>query len=156
MTTRVLTEAIFLPLAGAAAILVIRSDRLARWLALLTTIATFAVSMPLYLGFDQTSDALQFVETAQSFHCGSASTASHAGLDELEERPGEGAETLVSARSLRGGSGVVVTAETVVQDRPRVGRDGGRPPFVVRRRILDRRGDQLQRPALLAPPGGEE
>jgi NADH-quinone oxidoreductase subunit M len=46
---------------GAAAILLCR-ERLARWIALATTLVTFAVSVPLYLGFDKTSSALQFVE----------------------------------------------------------------------------------------------
>ena len=38
------------------------NDRLARWIALATTLATLAVSVPLYLEFDKTSSALQFVE----------------------------------------------------------------------------------------------
>ena len=42
--------------------LLLRSDRLARWIALVTTLTTLAVSVPLYLGFDKTSSALQFVE----------------------------------------------------------------------------------------------
>jgi NADH-quinone oxidoreductase subunit M len=58
----VLTVTTFLPLLGAVVIL-LAGDRLARWIALLTTLATFAVSMPLYTGFDRTSAALQFVET---------------------------------------------------------------------------------------------
>ena len=37
-------------------------ERLARWIALVTTLATLAVSAPLYLHFDKTSSALQFVE----------------------------------------------------------------------------------------------
>ena len=62
MTTYpILTVTIFLPLAGAAAILLF-SDRLARWIGLATTLATLAVSAPLYLRFDRSSSALQFVE----------------------------------------------------------------------------------------------
>ncbi|MGH2396567.1 MAG: complex I subunit 4 family protein, partial [bacterium] len=57
----VLTATTFLPLVGAAAILLCR-ERLARWLALATTLTTLAVSAPLYLRFDKTSSALQFVE----------------------------------------------------------------------------------------------
>jgi NADH-quinone oxidoreductase subunit M len=53
----------FLPLAGAAAILVF-PERLARWLALLTTLTTLVVSVPLYLHFDRTSSAVQFVDAA--------------------------------------------------------------------------------------------
>jgi NADH-quinone oxidoreductase subunit M len=52
----------FLPLAGAAIILLAREGR-ARWLALATTLATLIVSTPLYLDFDKTSSALQFVES---------------------------------------------------------------------------------------------
>jgi NADH-quinone oxidoreductase subunit M len=57
----VLSLSIFLPLVGAAAILAF-SDRMARWLGLGTTVATLAVSLPLYVGFDKSSSALQFVE----------------------------------------------------------------------------------------------
>ncbi|MSO56759.1 MAG: NADH-quinone oxidoreductase subunit M [Acidobacteria bacterium] len=57
----VLTASTFLPLIGAALIFA-SPERLARWIALLTTLATLAVSAPLYLRFDKTSGALQFVE----------------------------------------------------------------------------------------------
>jgi NADH-quinone oxidoreductase subunit M len=60
-TYPVLTVTTFLPLAGAAAIIFCR-EKLARWIALATTLATLAVSAPLYLHFDKTSSALQFVE----------------------------------------------------------------------------------------------
>ena len=63
ITYPVLTVTTFLPLVGAAAILLF-GDRLARWMALATTLATLAVSAPLYLFFDKTSSALQFVEVA--------------------------------------------------------------------------------------------
>ena len=63
MTTYpILTATTFLPLAGAAAILLF-SARLARWIALATTLTTLAVSVPLYLRFDKSSSALQFVES---------------------------------------------------------------------------------------------
>ena len=58
----VLTATTFLPLAGAVLILLVGSDRLARLIALATTLATVAVSAPLYLYFDKGSSALQFVE----------------------------------------------------------------------------------------------
>ncbi len=62
MTTYpVLTATTFLPLVGAVVIL-LTGDRLARWIALGTTLLTLAVSLPLYFGFDKTSGALQFVE----------------------------------------------------------------------------------------------
>ncbi len=63
MTTYpILTVTTFLPLIGVAAIFLFR-ERMARWLGLAATLATLAVSVPLYLGFDKTSSALQFVET---------------------------------------------------------------------------------------------
>lgn len=58
----ILTATTLMPLVGAVAILVSR-ERLARWLALLTTLATFVLSLPLYLRFDRTSSAVQFAET---------------------------------------------------------------------------------------------
>jgi NADH-quinone oxidoreductase subunit M len=58
----VLSVTTFLPLAGAAIILLSR-ERFARWFALVTTLLTLAASLPLYLGFDKTSTALQFVES---------------------------------------------------------------------------------------------
>ncbi len=65
MTTYpVLTATTFLPLVGAAVILLVGSGRLARWLALATTLATLEVSVPLYLSFNKGPHAppLQFVE----------------------------------------------------------------------------------------------
>ena len=59
-----LTVTVFLPLVGVAVILLSRSDRLARWIALATTFATLAVSAPLYWNFDKASSALQFVDSA--------------------------------------------------------------------------------------------
>ena len=44
----VLTATTFLPLVGAALILLIDKERLARWIALATTAATMALSAPLY------------------------------------------------------------------------------------------------------------
>jgi NADH-quinone oxidoreductase subunit M len=61
-TFPILSVTTFLPLAGGAAIFLC-SERLARWLALAVTLATLAVSVPLYLHFDKTSGALQFVES---------------------------------------------------------------------------------------------
>ena len=54
----------FLPLAGAVLILILRKQALARWLALGTTLATAAVSIPIHIGFDKSSKGLQFVELA--------------------------------------------------------------------------------------------
>jgi NADH-quinone oxidoreductase subunit M len=60
----ILTAATFLPLVGAVAILFFRGERLARWIALGTSLATLAVSAPLYWRFDKTATALQFVDSA--------------------------------------------------------------------------------------------
>lgn len=60
----VLTATTFLPLVGAVSILLLGSERLSRWIALATTLATLAVSAPLYWRFDKASSALQFVESA--------------------------------------------------------------------------------------------
>ncbi len=63
MTTYpILTVTTFLPLAGAAASLLFAA-RYARWIGLSTTLATLGVSTPLYLQFDKSSTALQFVES---------------------------------------------------------------------------------------------
>ena len=61
----VLTATTFLPIVGAAAILLFAGKRQARWIALATTLATLAVSTPLYLHFEKASSALQFVESAE-------------------------------------------------------------------------------------------
>ncbi len=61
----VLTATTFLPIVGAAAILLFASERHARWIALATTLATLAVSTPLYWHFEKASSALQFVESAE-------------------------------------------------------------------------------------------
>jgi NADH-quinone oxidoreductase subunit M len=64
----VLTVITFLPTLGAVAILLFRGHpedtRLARWIALATSLATLAASAPLYLRFDKASSALQFAESA--------------------------------------------------------------------------------------------
>jgi NADH-quinone oxidoreductase subunit M len=60
----VLTVTTFLPVVGAAVVLLLGSERSARWIALASTLATFAVSSPLYVQFDKSSTALQFVESA--------------------------------------------------------------------------------------------
>ena len=63
MTTfPILTVITFLPLLAGAAIFLCGA-RVARWLALAGSLATLAVSVPLYLLFDRTSTGLQFVET---------------------------------------------------------------------------------------------
>ena len=63
MTGYHLTATTFLPVVGAVVILLVGSERLARWIALAATVATLAVSVPLYRDFDKASSALQFVES---------------------------------------------------------------------------------------------
>jgi len=63
MTGYHLTATTFLPLVGAVLILLVGSERRARWIALAATVATLAVSVPLYRYFDKASSALQFVES---------------------------------------------------------------------------------------------
>jgi NADH-quinone oxidoreductase subunit M len=63
----VLSVTIFLPLVGALFILALRGDdeatrRNARWIALWTTVATFAVSLVLVFGFDRGVPGFQFIE----------------------------------------------------------------------------------------------
>ena len=58
----VLTVTTFLPLAGALLILLIRNDILIKWIALVTTVATFIISLPIYTHFDKTTYKMQFVE----------------------------------------------------------------------------------------------
>ncbi|MGH7211038.1 MAG: NADH-quinone oxidoreductase subunit M, partial [Acetobacteraceae bacterium] len=65
-----LTLITFLPLVGTAAILVLRGDsedvaRNARWIALWTSLATFALSLALWAYFDPTRPDFQFVEQAE-------------------------------------------------------------------------------------------
>ena len=60
----VLTAITFLPLVGAVVVLFFAGERHARWIALVTTLATLVVSAPLYRSFDKSSGALQFVESA--------------------------------------------------------------------------------------------
>ena len=55
----------FLPLVGAVVIMLVGSQRMARWIALATTLATLAVSVPLYWSFDKASSTLQFVDRAE-------------------------------------------------------------------------------------------
>ena len=63
MTTYpILSMITFLPVLAGAAIFVC-SERVARWLALAGSLATLAISAPLYSHFDKSSTGLQFVES---------------------------------------------------------------------------------------------
>ena len=60
-----LSVAIWLPIAGGAAVLATGGDhnaRFARYLALAVAVLAFVVTVPLYLGFDDSTPAMQFVE----------------------------------------------------------------------------------------------
>lgn len=59
----ILTLIAFLPLIGALVILFLRNNTLVRWASLITTVATFVVSLPLYKHFDKTTYKMQFVES---------------------------------------------------------------------------------------------
>ena len=53
---------IFLPLAGATLIALMRDEQWIRWLTLGVTVADFFLSLPLWTRFDTTTHAMQFVE----------------------------------------------------------------------------------------------
>lgn len=58
---------IYLPLLGLLALLAVRNDKLVRWIALATTLATFALSVPLMLNFDASaSGTAQFLTQSGS------------------------------------------------------------------------------------------
>ena len=58
----ILTWTVFLPLIGALLLLFMRNDSLVRWTALLFTIVTFIISLPLLGNFDKSTHKMQFVE----------------------------------------------------------------------------------------------
>jgi NADH-quinone oxidoreductase subunit M len=63
MIPHLLTYLLFLPLLGAAAVLLFRRNLdAARWIGLMTSIAVFALSLPLFFGYDDGNPAMQFVE----------------------------------------------------------------------------------------------
>jgi len=61
----ILSLTTFLPLLGVALIFISRGDATARMIALLTSLATFAVSIYMYCYFDKSSAEFQFVEARQ-------------------------------------------------------------------------------------------
>jgi NADH-quinone oxidoreductase subunit M len=66
MNSYLLSLAIWVPIIGAVPVLVLGSGRrdMVRWLALAVAIASFAVTLPLYTGFDRQFVGMQFVEMA--------------------------------------------------------------------------------------------
>ena len=61
----ILSYVTFLPLVGAFLILITGSENNARWVALWTTLATFVISLPIWLYFDNSQAGFQFVEKAE-------------------------------------------------------------------------------------------
>lgn len=64
MNAHLLSLAIWVPILGAIPVLLLGSNRRfwVRWLALAVAVAGFAVTLPLYTGFDATQAGMQFVE----------------------------------------------------------------------------------------------
>ncbi|MEO6667652.1 MAG: NADH-quinone oxidoreductase subunit M [Nitrospiria bacterium] len=58
----ILSLVVFMPVVGALAALFLRSEVLVRWLALGTALLTFVASLPLWMAFDRTTHAFQFIE----------------------------------------------------------------------------------------------
>jgi NADH-quinone oxidoreductase subunit M len=66
LTSHLLSLLIWLPVLGGVFVLLIGDSRIrvARWTSLAIALATFAISLPLYAGFDGSTAAFQFVERA--------------------------------------------------------------------------------------------
>ncbi len=64
MHSSLLSVLTWLPIAGGIVVMLVGDSRasIARWLALAIALAALAASVPLYLGFDTSTAALQFVE----------------------------------------------------------------------------------------------
>lgn len=58
----ILTVTTFLPLAGAFFLLLLRREALIKWFAFGITVATFLVSLPIYVHFDKATYRMQFAE----------------------------------------------------------------------------------------------
>ena len=76
----------FLPLVGAAFIMLARGDehvvaRNARNIALSTSLIVFALSLLLWIGFDQSVIGFQFVERAEWVSIGGFAINYHMGID---------------------------------------------------------------------------
>ena len=81
MTYPALTVITFLPLLGAAEILLLGRGQRARWIALATTLATLAVMAPLCSGFDKTNSGLQFVDSVAWISMGNIQINYQLGVD---------------------------------------------------------------------------
>jgi NADH-quinone oxidoreductase subunit M len=58
----VLSTLIFLPVAGALILLFLRQEAVIKWFALIISLCTFILSIPLFSNFDKTFGGMQFVE----------------------------------------------------------------------------------------------
>src|SRR5690625_7864616 len=62
---------IYLPVLAIAAVLLVRSDEMVRWVSLVVTTVTFLISLPLMFGFDIANSHLQqFVTEGPAFLAG--------------------------------------------------------------------------------------
>jgi len=84
-TFPILTTLIFLPLAGVFLLLVVpgRRTTLMRWIALLTSLAVFAVSMAMLAAFDPANPGLQLSERATWFQAAGFRVEYFVGVDGL-------------------------------------------------------------------------
>jgi NADH-quinone oxidoreductase subunit M len=84
-TFPILTALIFLPLAGVFLLLVVpgRRTTLMRWIALLTSLAVFAVSMAMLAAFDPANPGLQLSERATWFQAAGFRVEYFVGVDGL-------------------------------------------------------------------------
>ncbi|MEK7865015.1 MAG: NADH-quinone oxidoreductase subunit M, partial [Nitrospirota bacterium] len=60
----ILSTLIFLPIAGAALLLLINrpSENLIKWFSLIVSIAAFIISIPLFVEFNKSTHLMQFTE----------------------------------------------------------------------------------------------
>lgn len=81
MTYPALTVITFLPLLGAAGILLLGRGQRARWIALATTLVTLAAMAALCNGFDKTKSGLQFVDSVAWISMGNVQINYQLGVD---------------------------------------------------------------------------
>ena len=63
MSSSLLSLSIWVPIFGALVVFAAGNEKsLARWMALIAAVAGFAVTIPLYMGFDSAQAGMQFVE----------------------------------------------------------------------------------------------
>ena len=80
MIPHVLNVVLFLPLIGAAAVMLARrSDSAARWTGVVFSLLTFILSLELFFGYDANNPAMQFVEKVSWIPA--LNVSYHVGLD---------------------------------------------------------------------------